>query len=290
MTREQDYTVAIPVFNAATTLSKVLAAARRFEPKPKEIIVVDDCSTDGSGEIAREFHARVLTHQERRGLAGARNTALSEVRTELVLWLDSDFVPDQQVPRAFLAGLGSEDVAGVGGRAEEAVIVGRADLWRKVHASQDHGLAPKHSSWMIMGLCALHRVEVLRGVGGFDERFRGCGEDVEMSLRLRRCGYRLVYQPAARGDHLRHDDDASLITRMAEYIRCTSAALMLHGKRPRRHFLPILLKQAVLHPLSDMVAGRFELLPLDWQINRARWMALRELGQLQGSRRNNFTF
>jgi GT2 family glycosyltransferase len=130
---------------------------------------------------------------------------------------------------------------------------------------------------MVMGLCAVHRVEVLRGVGGFDERFISCGEDVEMSVRLRKFGYRLAYRPDAYGDHLRHDTDESLIRRMAGYVTCTSHALMLHGKRPRRYFAPILVKQAILHPLRDVIRGRFDLLTLDFAINRARWKALMAL-------------
>ena len=266
-----NYTVVIPAYNAESTLNRVVRAAAELNPQPEDILVVDDCSDDSTGVIAAAEGAKVIRHQERRGLAGARNTGLAAVSTPLVLWFDSDFVPGPGVSRALIQGFTDDGVAGVGGRASEAVLDGSADLWRKTHASQDHGVNIKPSAWMIMGLCAMHRVEVLRGVGGFDERFKSCGEDVEMSLRLRRYGYRLVYQPKAVGDHLRHDTEEDLIARMKEYMHCTVKALILHGHRPRRHFAPVLLKQAVLHPLFDLLSGRFQLLPLDFKVNRARW-------------------
>jgi len=266
-----NYTVVIPAYNAEATLDRVVRAAAELDPQPEDILVVDDCSGDSTGEVAAAEGAKVIRHRERRGLAGARNSGLAAISTPLVLWFDSDFVPDQGVSGALLQGFTDEGVAGVGGRAIESVLNSPADLWRKTHASQDHGGRFKPSVWMIMGLCAMHRVEVLRGVGGFDERFKSCGEDVEMSLRLRRYGYKLVYQPKAAGDHLRHDTEEDLIGRMKEYLYFTAKALILHGHRPRRHFALVLLKQAVLHPLLDLLSGRFQLLPLDFKVNRARW-------------------
>ncbi len=270
------YTVAIPAYNAASTLEAVIRAVDRFVWKPSELIVVDDHSDDATQEVATRAGARVVRHEVRRGLAGARNTALAEVRDPLVLWLDADFVPEPQVPEALWEGLDGDDVAAVGGRAREAVTT-KADRWRRVHAPQDHGRRARRSTWMVMGLCALYRVDVLRGVGGFDERFRSCAEDVEMSLRLRRCGYRLAYCPAAVGTHLRQDDPESLAGRMREYVRMTSFALMLHGKKPRRYFAPILAKQFFLHPLTDLLAGRWDLLDLDLRVWWARVRALSSL-------------
>lgn len=270
-----NYTVAIPGFEAEETVARVVHAALSLRPPADEIMVVDDCSGDATGGKAREAGARVIRHSERLGLAGARNTALAEVRTPFILWFDSDFVPGVGVAAALLESFDDDAVAGAGGRANEITYDGKADLWRRVHAAQDHGKRNKSTAWMIMGLCAMHRVDVLRGVGGFDERFRSCGEDVEMSLRLRRCGYRLAYRPDAVGDHLRHDTEETLIARMEDYVYFTSLALMMHGKRPRRHFAPILLKQMLVHPMVDILRFRFSLLSLDLKANKARWQALK---------------
>jgi len=268
------YAVAIPAFNAAATLSRVLEAVRGFHWNPSDVVVVDDCSDDATPVIARDAGARVVRHTGRLGLAGARNTALAEIADPFVLWLDADFVPEPQVPEVLWDGFDGDDVAAVGGRAREIVRT-RADLWRKVHAPQCHGARHLRSVWMVMGLCAMHRVEALRGVGGFDERFRSCAEDVEMSLRLRKCGYRLAYRPKAAGDHWRQDDEIGLVSRMQEYMRMTSLAFMVHGKRPRRRFLPILLKQLITHPMVDITSRRWSLVPLDFRIWRARFRALR---------------
>ncbi|MBN1425907.1 glycosyltransferase family 2 protein [Candidatus Fermentibacteria bacterium] len=270
------YSVAIPAFDAADTLPAVLRGVRSLHWKPSEVVVVDDGSRDATAEVAEAAGARVVRHGSRRGLAGARNTALAEIADPFVLWFDADFVPEPQVPEVLWEGFDGDEVAAVGGRARE-VAGSRADLWRRVHAPQDHGGRPRGSVWMVMGLCVMHRVDALRGVGGFDERFLSCAEDVEMSLRLRRSGFRLAYRPAAVGEHLRHDDNDRVVARMQEYVRQTSLALMLHGTRPRRWFAPILLKQLITHPLGDVIHGRFDLIPLDLRVWRARCRALRSL-------------
>src|SRR5215831_8355844 len=60
---------AIPVYNEAKHLSRVLAEARRFSPK---LLVVNDGSNDGTGELlARERELEIVTHPQNRGYGAA---------------------------------------------------------------------------------------------------------------------------------------------------------------------------------------------------------------------------
>ena len=86
--------VIIPVFNVRPYLTKALESVIRQTYSHLEIIVVDDGSTDGSGDICDEFAARderiKVIHQENRGLSNARNTGLDIINGEAVAFLDSD--------------------------------------------------------------------------------------------------------------------------------------------------------------------------------------------------------
>ena len=86
--------VIIPVFNVCSYLSESIESAINQTYKNLEIIVIDDGSTDGSGEICDEYSKKDqrlhVIHQERKGLSAARNTGLDLMRGDTLVFLDSD--------------------------------------------------------------------------------------------------------------------------------------------------------------------------------------------------------
>lgn len=88
--------VVVPVYNVAGYVADCLESLRHQTYDNIEVIVVDDGSVDGSGEICDRFAAidarfRVI-HQSNRGLSSARNTGLDAVRGEYISFVDSDDV------------------------------------------------------------------------------------------------------------------------------------------------------------------------------------------------------
>jgi glycosyltransferase involved in cell wall biosynthesis len=81
-------TVAIPCFNEAPTIAKVVADFRAQLPQA-EIVVFDNASTDGSGERAREAGARVV-REKRRGKGFVMQTILEQVDADCCVIVDGD--------------------------------------------------------------------------------------------------------------------------------------------------------------------------------------------------------
>ena len=83
--------ILIPAYNAQKWIADTLRSALDQTWESKEIIVVDDGSTDRTLEVARRFEAqgvRVFA-QENQGAAAARNKAFSLSRGEYIQWLDA---------------------------------------------------------------------------------------------------------------------------------------------------------------------------------------------------------
>ena len=87
-------TVIVPVYNVENYLRKCLDSIIAQTYKNIEIIVVNDGSTDASGEICKEFsgmdHRIIYIEQENAGLSAARNTGLNNMSGDYVTFVDSD--------------------------------------------------------------------------------------------------------------------------------------------------------------------------------------------------------
>ncbi len=89
MTEKLPISVVIPAYQAAAHIGRALADVAAQTRQPAEVIVVDDGSTDGTGDIARSLGATVLT-QTNRGVAAARNAGIRAAQEPWIALLDAD--------------------------------------------------------------------------------------------------------------------------------------------------------------------------------------------------------
>ena len=100
--REPLVSVIVPVYNVEKYLKRCLDSIIEQTYKNIEIILVDDGSTDRSGEICDEYKKRderiVLVRQKNKGVASARNSGLKKAKGELICFIDpDDFVKKEYV-------------------------------------------------------------------------------------------------------------------------------------------------------------------------------------------------
>jgi glycosyltransferase involved in cell wall biosynthesis len=101
----------IPAFNCAAEIEGVVRSTRRYV---KEVLVVDDGSSDGCGEMARSAGARLMVLEENRGKGPALRDGLAVLLGEPwthVLMLDGDGQHDPEDIPGFLAVAGEVDLA-----------------------------------------------------------------------------------------------------------------------------------------------------------------------------------
>jgi glycosyltransferase involved in cell wall biosynthesis len=88
--------ILIPAFNSEEWIADTIRSALSQDWPRKEIIVIDDGSSDGTLGVARQFASRdILVHsQENRGVCAARNAAFGFCQGDFVQWLDADDILD----------------------------------------------------------------------------------------------------------------------------------------------------------------------------------------------------
>ncbi len=191
-----------------------------IEPDSAEVVVVDNHSTDDTREVAESFRSRMpfryqIVEEPEVGLSRARNRGLKVASGDVVAFLDDDAVASERWLAAHLAAYSfAERVGGVMGRILPEWEAERPD-WLDPALEPfltivDHGETPfllDRPGLTPVGANMSFRRAALEEAGGFDPDFGFGGtlgiphEETEISHRLTRDGWVLVYWPDAAVRH-----------------------------------------------------------------------------------------
>src|SRR6478752_2267405 len=126
---EPTVSVVIPCRNAARTVGAAVRSARAQTLAPREVVVVDDGSTDDSVAVAEAAGARVIRAVRRANAGGARNLGIEATMGEFIAFMDADVeVGADWLALAAAALAAKPTVAAVGGRIHD----GRGGLWGRL--------------------------------------------------------------------------------------------------------------------------------------------------------------
>lgn len=192
--------VIVPAYYAEKTLGHCLAAlaSQTSVDHTVEILVVDDGSTDRTAEVASAYPGVTLIRQAHQGPAAARNTGARKASGEILLFTDADCVPERDWVAEMTAPFADPRVAAVKGayRTRQTGLIAR---FAQVEFEERYALLKRQSAIdFVDSYSAAFRTQAFWDVGGFDPAFP-CpnNEDVDLSYRLARAGYRMVFNPRA---------------------------------------------------------------------------------------------
>jgi cellulose synthase/poly-beta-1,6-N-acetylglucosamine synthase-like glycosyltransferase len=199
--RTSGVTVIVPAFNEAQSIAATIESLASQSLAPAQIIVVDDCSTDGTGEIAASCGARVVRPRHNTGSkAGAQSFALDLVETPLTLVVDADTTLEHDAARHLVRALEDTDVVAACGFVlprhvrslwERGRYVEYLFAFSSYKPVQDHYGVPLISS----GCFSMYRTEALRAHGGWSNRTMA--EDMDLTWQFHRCGHKVRFVPQA---------------------------------------------------------------------------------------------
>lgn len=202
----------IPTLNGRERLARALRSLEA-QSRPVDVVVVDNGSADGTGEMVRgEFpEATLLELGQNLGFGAALNRAVAEHPGDPAILLNDDAEAEPRFAEALLdaAAEGAECVAGVlvqeaaPGLIDSAGIVADRTLmgFDYLHGEPLEAAATAPDPLGPTGGAALYRLDTFRAAGGFDERIFLYYEDLDLALRLRATGARCRLAPGARAVH-----------------------------------------------------------------------------------------
>jgi GT2 family glycosyltransferase len=194
----------IPVRNDARRLAVCLASIRRtYGSAGVEIIVVDNGSTDGSGDVARACGATVLALSRGR-VSELRNRGAQQSSGDVLAFVDADHEIAAGWVAAALETLRDPGVGAAGALCRPPVD----GTWvQKAYGYLRGGAVGRHDvEWLGSGNLAVRR-QLFDQLGGFDTSLEAC-EDVDLCARIRGAGYRIVSD--ARLDNVHYGDPETL--------------------------------------------------------------------------------
>ncbi len=230
----QGATVVIPTLNRGGFLRDCIVDLLAQEYAPLEILVVDQ-----SASVPAEVETLVAANRDRvsyfrvtfRGLPEARNFGWQHARYDAVIFVDDDVRMPPNFVGEHMRSLSEPRVGLVGGGVVEPKAAldagpptGTFDTWRAVPQAgfaalgehdADHAKGCNFSAWR----------HALREVGGIDERLNvgaALYEELEMCLRLRKAGYRIVFNGNARLTHLVAPSGGCRVDQVESYVRALS--------------------------------------------------------------------
>ncbi len=193
------WSVVIPTYNRLPILQKCLQAMEAQDfTQPYEIVVVDDGSTDGTVEFLHNHsdrfpHVRLLL-QNHEGAAIARNTGIDVAAGEIIVFIDSDLVVTPVFLSAHAKALANSDRAFTYG-----LVINTNDFENPTSAQVK--IQDISTAFFATGNVAIAK-HWLIAAGKFDTSFRQYGwEDLELGVRLKNLGLKLIKCPDAVGYH-----------------------------------------------------------------------------------------
>lgn len=210
--------VIVPTFNRGASLERLLASLGAVEFADSiraEVIVVDNGSTDNTGEILlrektrqKRFDLRV-TKEETKGKSSALNQGLGLARGEIMIVVDDDVVVHPRWMTAHWECYRVSEFGAVQGRVLPGVdLQGRPADSSRLREYNIPIIDYGDKTCEIRGLTGTNisfKREVFERVGRFDTRLgpgaAGFSEDTEYSIRIRQAGFKIGYTPDAVAYH-----------------------------------------------------------------------------------------
>ncbi|MFH1601752.1 MAG: glycosyltransferase family 2 protein [Candidatus Shapirobacteria bacterium] len=216
--KKSKISVVIPVWNGEKLLKKNLPLVFKALPKGTEVILVDDGSKDGSGQYlknlkTKDYPLKIFINKTNQGFVYSANLGVKKAKSELVLLLNTDVVPQKNFLSPALRHFQDEKVFAVS-LAEQGY--GWAKIWWRggfIHIGDGGKSKSFHICAWASGGTGVFRKKMWEELGGFDSLYSPYyWEDFDLGFRAWKQGWKIIWEPKALVFH-QHESSTSKVNR-----------------------------------------------------------------------------
>lgn len=233
-TNKPKLSIVVVTYNTKDLLSPLLNSIRMTLDswkKKTEIIIVDNASSDDTVEFVKKVYPdiKLIVNKINQGYAKANNQGIKIAQGEYILLLNSDTILTSDVINKMILYLDKHADVGVetcklvliDGKIDPAChrgfptpwaslsyFLGFEKLFPKIRLFSGYHLWYKplnsiHEIDCPSGAFYLARRDLVQKIGFFDEKFFMYGEDLDLSFRIKKAGWKIIYNPSSYAIHLK---------------------------------------------------------------------------------------
>ncbi|MEV0895382.1 glycosyltransferase [Actinoplanes sp. NPDC049802] len=195
--------ILVPAFNEAKTITPAVRSLALSAHPGVEVIVVDDASTDGTGDVVRALglgNVRVIRTPSG-GKPGALDTGIAFARHPLIVMVDADTVVEPDSVHRLVQPFADPHVGAVSGNVKVGNRRGLLGRWQHIEYVIGFNLDRRLFDALgcigtIPGALGAFRRAALTDAGGLSTDT--LAEDTDLTIAVQRAGWRVVFEPSAR--------------------------------------------------------------------------------------------
>ncbi len=196
-----DVSVIIVNWNRLDDVLRNLHYLRQQKGIRTEVVVVDNGSTDGSAErLSQLGWIRLIPLATNVGPAAARNHGIGIARGKYVAFLDSDAIMSKSGLAKLVSRMESDPTIGIIGCRIVNSQTRKTEPWIHAQPASSHEFR-EFDTYSFSAAGAIARTQALRAAGLFWDELFIYNEEVDLSIRVLRAGYRILYSPLVRVYH-----------------------------------------------------------------------------------------
>jgi glycosyltransferase involved in cell wall biosynthesis len=223
MVMSKKVSVIVCTYNARDELKECLESLGNLDYTDKEIIIVNDASSDGTLEFLQQFRnetslkAIIVTNEINRGVAGSRNIGIQHASGEIIAFTDSDCVADRRWISELVKIYDIEDVAAVGGKILDTRVT---SIWNLAGKGLNFVASSEGYVPYIQGCNMSFDGGLLRKYM-FNDEIKYGYEETLLCDYLVDAGYKIYYNPGAVVHHKHRTNLAAILKQ--KYLRGLSS-------------------------------------------------------------------